>query len=144
MNLAAINGVCKERIIFKTFLVVVKACMSMMKMIICLLFSEPEQPVWQKPQLAHRSNVSPLQYWGMLCSLSIERNWSLYERLGLYYSELKMSLQYKAMHWKSQLLIKCIFFLFPSALCMCPSERIQFFYFPIWHEQTFNFNLISE
>ena len=38
MNLAAINGVCKERIIFKTFLVVVKACMSMMKMIMFLIF----------------------------------------------------------------------------------------------------------
>ena len=134
MNLAAINGVCKERIIFKTFLVVVKTCMSMMKMkmIMCTIFRAWAASLTEASARPQKQCLSPpiLRYVYVQCSLSIGRNWSWNRRLGLYYSELKMSLQYKAMHWKSQLLIKCIFFVFPSVLCMCPSERIHFFIFP--------------
>ena len=138
MNLAAINGVCKERIIFKTFLVVVKACMSMMKMIMFLIFRAWAASLTEASVRPQKQCLFPqiLRYVNMVIVY--------WEKLEGWDCISKMSLQYKAMHWKSQLLIKCIFFLFPSVLCMCPSKRIQFFFSPTWYEQTFNFNLISE
>ena len=136
MNLAAINDVCKW--FSKQFC----SGKSMMKnMIMFPIFRAWAASLTEASARPQKQCLSPqiLRYVYVHCLLT-ETNWKVGTVLVKWACNTRQCIE------SHNFWLNAYFFSFhlPSVLCMCPSERIQFFNFPTWHEQTFNFNLIPE